>query len=256
MDAAEWVAVITALGGVFTGVGFGLRYLLEWYLKRRDQKTGEADKRSARLRTERADAIQEWKDVSANIQTRLDHMTAEVLRLHEARVEDARQHAEVRAEWERKHGECQKETALLNGHIQLLTAATRRLQAITGDEAPGSTAAVTINADLDGVIRSVSPSVGPVLHWAPADLIRKNVDVLMPERLRVQHREAIRRLRESGSVPWPEKTLVTYALTSAGAEVPVAVNLTAWQTGGGLWMISADVRRRSAMAAQPAPQEG
>jgi PAS domain S-box-containing protein len=149
------------------------------------------------------------------------------------------------AEAQRQEALCQIQLAEMRGEIRLLQATVRRLQEGVGDEAPAVTAAAMITADLaKGIIRQVSPGIGPLLHWTQKDLLGKPVSTLLPESLRAAHDEAFTKLAASGQLPWSERTILTKALRGDGGELPVAINLTGWKTPNGDWMISAEIKRR------------
>src|SRR5262245_46110562 len=213
---AAWVA----LGGLSTAAGAVLVNVL-----------------TARQRAERqsrADALKEWRELTNQLQRRVDDLSAEVFRLHESNTR------------------CQAENAELRGELKLLQATVHRLQGLAGDEPPATIQSAIITAGLDGVIRQAGPAVTPLLHWLVKELVGKNVEVLITERYREAYRRGMERIRETGVSPWPERAIVGHGLTRDGQEVPVVITLSGWRDRG-TWMLTAEVYRRTA---QPMPAQG
>lgn len=211
MDVGEQVAaVVTALGGG-AAIGYGIRYLLEWYFKYRKQ-----------IRDERTTAVDEWRHIAHETQRILDQVRIEL----------------ARCETDRAEGRL--ETVRLTGEMRLLQSTVQRLQAITGDTMFTSISVAQITADMDGKIK-VATGTPALLHYLPHELAGKNVEILIPKRLRQQHKKSLELLKQSQQPPWSEKTLTTFALTREGIEIPVTINLTGWQHEGS-WMISAEIK--------------
>jgi PAS domain S-box-containing protein len=106
-------------------------------------------------------------------------------------------------------------------------------------------------AGLDGIIRSATAAATPLFGWPVRDLLGRNVSVLIPERLRRRHADALRRVEQTCPSPWVDRTIATAGLTREGQEVPILVTLSGWQTGKGEWLISAEIRPRG-----PEPDSG
>lgn len=211
-----WVAALIPLSSVITG-GITL-----WYQQRKQN---------------RADALKEWQEI-----------------VKELKEKDATQETEIK-ELHKAHHKCELENADLKGEIRLMQSTLRRLQIATGDTPPASVIPGAIVADLDGNIKVATPALTLILHWMPNDLKGKNIEMIVPERLREQHRIGLKRIKDLGQPPWPEKTIITYALTKEGSEIPVAINLSSWQTQGGDWLLSAEIRpRQTTPAEMPKPQ--
>jgi PAS domain S-box-containing protein len=129
-----------------------------------------------------------------------------------------------------------------------------RQQQATGTEVydvPPVSIPCLIIADMNGVVKEASPAIAPVLHWLPRDVRGKNVEMLIPERFREAHRAGLERFRTTMQPPWPERSIVTYALAKDGSEVPVAISLTSFPVGANDWLLSATVRRRHAVTDPP-----
>lgn len=217
---ATWAAIGTAVGAVVTA---GLAGLVTWMTARSKVK-----------REERSDAIKEWREITDGLQLRIDKADAKI----DAQASEMT-HLQV------EHAECMKENAELRGDIRLLQSSVQRLQGLAGDEAPATVLATVITADLTGKVLNASPSVAPLLHWLPQELTGRNVELLIPERLRDAHRAGLRKVAETGQPPWTERPVLAHALTKDGAEIPVAITLHGWQVAGGEWRISAEIKRRA-----------
>jgi PAS domain S-box-containing protein len=100
-------------------------------------------------------------------------------------------------------------------------------------------------ADLQGVIRAANAAVAPLVGWPVRELLSRNVALLIPERLRRRHTDALRRIEQSCPLPWVERSIATAGLMREGQEVPILVTLSGWQTGKGEWLISAEIRPRT-----------
>lgn len=190
--------------------------------------------RSKTRRVERADTILEWHNLAHELQERYDRLTD-----RNDKMQDQMR------EIQRNNSDCEKRAAEHLGEIRLLQSAVQRLQADGSTTLSGLGTVVTVTADLDGIIRTISPSVSSLLHWLPADLIRKNVELLIPERYRSQHTSALCSVKEGSTVPWTERTILAFALTGdKSPEVPVAITLTLWTTERGERLITADIKKR------------
>lgn len=140
--------------------------------------------------------------------------------------------------------DCQVEQERLKGEVKLLQSSVQRLQSFTGDVAPGTTVPVVIIADTNGIMRHVSPSIGPMFHYTPNELIKKSIDLLMPERYRQAHKTGLETLKASGRIPWTEKVILGHGITKDGLEFPVAVSLSGWETDKGESLVAAEIRQR------------
>lgn len=218
------VAIITAVVTIlFPAIGGGVVWL---YNHRKE---------------DRKDALDEWKAITHNTQEKVEAQQVKIDKQDEINIELRFAIAKCEAE---------KATqavayAHLEGDFRLLTSTVQRLQIKTGDILP-PLSSVNIIADMDGVILNVDGAVGPLFNYRPQELIRKNVELLVPDRFKAQHKAAIEKARlNMGSGPWTERILPTYALKSDYAtEVPVTVKLIGWQTIKGDWLISAEIRHR------------
>jgi PAS domain S-box-containing protein len=235
-----WVAGATLLTALVAATGGAVVSIL---VSRSNQRIKEAESRAKIDADARAGTVQEWRELTHATQERFE---AQQQRHDEQVVAWQKQHGELSERVYALHqtnAECEKDRAGQAGEIRLLQAAVQRLQAQAGDTLPAVSAAVIL-ADTEGTLRVVSPAISLILHWHPAELVGKNVEKVIPERFRAAHREGLARFRATGTPPWTERVISTFALTGDGSEVPVAVTLSGWQSVKGEWFVSAEVRRR------------
>jgi hypothetical protein len=72
----------------------------------------------------------------------------------------------------------------------------------------------------------------------------------LPGRQLLRFGQGNAKLRGRGVPPWTERVIVGHGLARDGQEFPVTVTLSGWQDKG-VWMLSAEVRRRPAQVAPP-----
>jgi cell division protein FtsB len=173
-----------------------------------------------------AEQKKENKDLRRQIHTLRDDHHANMLRIS---IENA---------------QCRQENAELKGEIKLLQTGLQRTQQHVGMEVPGVTGGCLIIAEMDGTIRDASPSTGPVLEWLAPELIGKNLEVLVPDDIKPLYREALAKIMSAGVEPWTERTVLSEALTKSGRRVKVSIRVKAWQTGGGHWLLSGEIKER------------
>jgi PAS domain S-box-containing protein len=181
----------------------------------------------------RADALAEWQAIVERQQADLDHLVIEVKQL---RVD----HDTTR----QRLSDCEVSRAELRTELKIQLAAIRRLQERTGDAPPASVMPGLLIADAGGIIQAASPALTPILHYLPAELRGKSVEILIPERHRLKHRQGLAKLLSSNTSPWSDRVILTEALTKEGDEVQVAITLSGWQTTKGDWQLSAEVKLR------------
>lgn len=246
MESESWIVAAIGAAGVF------LTAVMPWIIK-------FFGSRSEASRTNRADTIREWGEYADRQEQRiiiLDRRLEEATARSDRKIEDltARYDAKLAEQEVRRAEEVKrlteqltllvKENAEQKGEIKLLQATVARLQMVTGDQLTGSSMPGLIVADLRGVIREASPAMLAILHWPPRELVGQSVEKIIPERLREVHRKGMAAIVTSGRPPWPERVILTYALTKQGDEVPVKIRLYGWQVGAKEWLISAEIQRR------------
>ncbi len=243
----DYAVLWAAIGGVVTALLTGAGVLLGKYFEGKKSLTvvstaAQKEQREARetaRRMRRADSLSEWKAIAEKLQEDADTLMKEV---RDTKAEHSKEIRQLQAD----HGKCLVENAKRDGEIRLLEATVRRLQGLTGDEAPSVITPAVIIADLDGTIFDASPAIAPILHWLPKELRGKNVELLVPERLRQQHQLGLSKAKAGGPLPWTEKAILTHAREKNGGEVPVAINLYGWQDRTGNWLVSAEIKLRQA----------
>lgn len=207
------------------------------------------------LKGRRKDAMSEWQQTVIDLRRELsesnaahDKQIAEMRREHY--IETSRLEEQIRTLEARERVSYEK-AVQTEADLRIAQANLRRLQAQSYDTAPGLTQPTEITADESGVIYWTSAGVGPMFHWLPQHLMKKNITVLIPERLREAHRLGLQKMVESGKDPDPERAVHTYAITKDGEEFPVTINLCAWNGQAGKRYINAEIRRRA-----PNPESG
>jgi len=200
-----------------------------------DRRQAAADKRALTEWQHYADRIREdAENRDAELGAKIERLEAEVRQCHEertqARIADAMKAVEIKG---------------LQGQVALLEQAVAQVQRREGSGKAGLMPAI-VTATPDGVIIEASPSIMPMLHYLSTELVGKNVEVLIPERLRAAHREKLRAVREDGFTRWSDRAIVGHALTREGSEVPVTVTLTGVQDEAGRWLITAEIVGRLA----------
>lgn len=184
----------------------------------------------------RADALKEWQQIVEKLEAK-----------------DATQETEIKELQKARHS-CELENVGLKGEIRLMQASLRRLQVATGDTPPVTSLPGMILCDVNGIVKMLTPALVAILHWFPKDLIGKNVEAIIPERFKEKHRAGMKKIKETGQPPWSERTIIGYGLTKEGDEVPVSINLSAWKTDGGEWLISAEIRQRYSAQGEEIPK--
>lgn len=208
-----WAAIGVVLGGALTALG-------TWLLK-------FIPLRSKIKREERADALVEYQKITERYQIEIVQLRGE---LHSV---------------SKQHWECEVRQETLRGEIKVLTATMQRLQAHVGDEAPATVQPTLVIANLDGIMRHVTPASAPMFHYLPAELLNKNIEMLMAERYKLAHRTALEMIKTTGIVPWTERVLLGHGMTKDGKEFPVSVSLSAWKDEKHGYLVSAEIRQRS-----------
>lgn len=178
------------------------------------------------LREGRKDALMEWQQIAADQRVEMGAL--------ESRLAAA----------EQAEAACRVQVAELKGEIRLLSSNVRRLQEQSGDTPPGVILPVQVIADMNGMVLSATPSLGPMFHWLPAQLIKKNIELLMPDRIRSAHKAALAKLVAEGRNPDPDRPILSYGLTKDGEEFPILINLSGWSDVDGRKFITAEIRRR------------
>lgn len=90
-----------------------------------------------------------------------------------------------------------------------------------------------ITANLEGEITSWNPAAAALFGWAEADVIGKNLTIIIPERLRARHQAGMAHYKETGEGPIIGKAVRVPAVRADGTEFPVIITVRGFQTGGG-----------------------
>ena len=84
---------------------------------------------------------------------------------------------------------------------------------------------LAIAADMDGIIRDITGDVERLLGWRVAELIGKNVEILIPPDSRTHHHHGLAEAKRRGVIRPPTVSIVTFALRKDGSTVPVIIHL-------------------------------
>lgn len=219
----EWVYVVSGIVGGAFAAGVPL------YLKLRQ---GVAD-----IRKQERDAVEgEFVRAIERLNRDITARDARIASL-ETRIEKA----------EAEHDKCFQDSAAQKARIEILTFQVGQLQRIASSASVAMTATVT--ADLSGTIVDADDSVKDVLGWRAAELIGRNVDVIIPRDLRGRHHAGLERARTAGGmVRPPELAIQSYARNAAGERVPVIVSLTGWKDENGRSLVTAQIVHRKVFA--------
>jgi PAS domain S-box-containing protein len=237
MDIAGYVALGSVVGGVLTAFGAMVINILR-------AKAGIQQQ-------SRKDAISEWQQIAERLQHDVNEDRARMNQLATQNIQQADQIAKLQesrandlVESHRREQECLKECGQLRADLIRAEGAIKQLQkGIPLQEMIG-----IMVANDKGTILAYSPSLTPILHYIPQEVVGKDVSMFVPERFRPDHQIGLRRVRELGQEPWPEKTIHTFALTKDGHEVPVAITLKGVLSGAepsSPLLICATIRERT-----------
>lgn len=241
--------------GVFvftTMLGAGISAYLAVSKARGDRRSREAkDKAEAERQAAEREKDEEVRR-KESVVSALEEWKKYAGRLEEGRQRDIDRHdtelREMRAGLSKCHQDhtlAQVENARLKEQLIAVERDVRRLQVETGTAVPTSALPVVVTADEYGMIVEATPTVATMLHYTVADLVGRNVKVLIPERYWSRHEEALTevrtQVRTQGGPSWQDKTIPGSALTSGGTEIPVIIKLHAFQGEGGQWRVAAEI---------------
>lgn len=100
-----------------------------------------------------------------------------------------------------------------------------------------------ITCDQRGVITEWNPAATTLFQFTREESLGKDISTLTPHRYKRLHLLAFRKLTESKAEPRKEP-LKVHAVTRNGLEVPVLVELNAWEIDGN-WFYGASISRRA-----------
>jgi PAS domain S-box-containing protein len=85
-----------------------------------------------------------------------------------------------------------------------------------------------ISGDVSGNIRAWNSAATALFQYTEEEVIGKPIELIIPERFRVSHREGIRRVSSGGSSHVIGKTVELAAVRKNGTEFPVELSLATW----------------------------
>ncbi len=117
--------------------------------------------------------------------------------------------------------------------LEALESKTRALQASEEKFRSVTQSAIDaiIAADSRGTIQSWNRGAGAIFGYREEEVLGRPVTMLMPERYRNPHAEALERIRSSGESDRIGRTVEFEGLRKDGSEFPVEISLAAWKTG-------------------------
>lgn len=89
-----------------------------------------------------------------------------------------------------------------------------------------------VTADAAGTIVSWNPAAAAIFGYAAEEAVGRPLSMLMPERYRELHQAGLRRLAETGRSTLTGKTQQFHGLRRDGAEFPLELSLSTWESGG------------------------
>lgn len=128
-----------------------------------------------------------------------------------------------------------KEKLSLIHELNALRATVARMEV-------GITAAI-IKVDTHGEILECNPVASELFGWSQEELVGRDVTVLIPFRFRRNHTDYMRAVVE-GKLTLRKDSILTFALSRTGQEIPVAITLSSWEEDGKQYY-GAELRRRT-----------
>ncbi len=89
-----------------------------------------------------------------------------------------------------------------------------------------------VSIDENGMITDWNHSAEVLFGWSRQRIVGKNVDIIIPERMRAEHHRGLKRYKQESIGPRLYKPMRTQALHRDGFEFPVEMVLTPIKSGG------------------------
>lgn len=104
-------------------------------------------------------------------------------------------------------------------------------------------------ADAHGTITSINTACCILFGYAhPEDLQGKQLEIIVPEKLRERHKAALARIVESGGMlNYRKRTIATWGLRKDGSEFAVSIDIEVIRQGDE-WLFGATIRKRRGTA--------
>ncbi len=126
-------------------------------------------------------------------------------------------------------------------HNTVITKTTAASVEAVKDVVNGVAHPALITADMDGKILDATDPVLALTGFRPAELVGKNVEMLLPERYLHRHQTTLAASRASGQIRPKDVAIIGHLKDRFGAEIPVLICLV--QSGGN--RVTAQLVRRS-----------
>jgi PAS domain S-box-containing protein len=248
---------LESLGAALTIVGVPAGGACAWLYKRYDNKhrdtVGELHTIIDGLKKDQVDLKVDYANLRADYQNseiRCDSLAAQLRAEREA--DRYRYDTDIR-KMANRIGKLQVDNQALRSELTLTRAAESVARAGLNPffAHPGSWAFTIIVATAKGKILEANAGASILFHWAPEELLGRNIEVLIPERYRPAHRAGMANLLRTGELTQQGHTLALAGLTREGDEVPVEIYIESW-TAQGEKRCGAVIRRRW-LAHEPMP---
>lgn len=109
-----------------------------------------------------------------------------------------------------------------------------------------------VSADAAGLILSWSQGAARMFGWTEADVLGKDLALLMPERYRTRHREGMRRFLDTGERRVIGRTVEMDGVKKDGLEFPIELSIATWKSDEGTFFsgIIRDISERKAIESE------
>ncbi len=87
-------------------------------------------------------------------------------------------------------------------------------------------------ADGEGRILSWNRAAERLFGYEAGEMLEESLTMIMPERYRVAHEQALERVRTTGDLRWKGTLVTMHGLRKDGREFPIEMSLSSWMSGG------------------------
>lgn len=103
-----------------------------------------------------------------------------------------------------------------------------------------------LSVDARGRIEFANRSASALFGYADHEMIGKNIDIIIPDRMRAAHRAGMERIRAGEPAKLVGKTVELVALRRDGTEIPIEFSLSVWrgERGIGMGAVIRDISER------------
>jgi PAS domain S-box-containing protein len=137
----------------------------------------------------------------------------------------------------------------IKGDLRVATAQVNALRVSQISSQASTWLDTLVIADDDGKIVEWNKAAEVLFHYTRDEIVGRDVACLIPASLRPKYADSLARVR-ADKIPPRDRPFFFNGVTKEGAEVPVEITLSGWQSGD-RWFYGAAVRRRY----EPAPPQ-